>query len=608
MARLAATWQPSPNVTVSPSIIFQRQDKHDESTYWPAYSNPARGQFNTATPERVGGPDTYYLPAVRVDWNLGRSQLIGDVSYFNRKQLTAYQGTVYDLNYWTTIPSGLGGPNQYPQPPACAAPDDATSCSWFPLIDATGIHLPAALSGTQTPNIMANTQKSYTAELRWQSTDSSARWTWTAGVFWQQAKEGSIEELKSTNIDQVFSYLYGLAPADFYSPDGVNPATFYSCPTNAAYPVIPACDIYYNNNSTVDRQIAGFGEVSYALTDRIRLTIGERIAHTTFSLEHYADGYENYGPGPAAASQSETPNTPKVVLSFQADPRSLYYLSYGKGFRVGGGNAPLPPYCGADLAAIGYPNGAPLTYSSDYTQNYELGAKNVLGGWLRLGTSVYYIKWHNIQQNIFVSGNCGLQFTDNLATAVAKGFDLQADMAFGPLTIELATGYTSARYIENSPADCTPGSSGVGIPCLAVNGDAITGQEGVNYAPGTMPPWTVAVGAQYNFKLAQRDAFVRADWEYAARNSWLAAVQDPAAGGQYFYGYSYPYPSNSYTSLRAGMNFGNMQLTAFCDNLFDSHTTTNYILGQIDGTYSPQQNTNTFRPRTLGVNLIWHGH
>ena len=606
-ARLAATWQPSPSVTVTPSILYQRQDKHDESTYWPAYSNPSQGQFNTATPERIGGPDSYYLPALRVDWNLAKSQLIGDISYFNRKQLTAYQGTVYDLSYWTTIPGSLVALG-FPLPPKCTVPNDATSCSWFPLIDATGIHLPAALAGTYTPNIMTNTQKTYTAELRWQSTDTSSGWGWTAGVFWQQAKEGSIEELKSTNIDQVFNYLYGLAPADFYSPDGVTPANFYSCPTNAAYPVIPACDIYYNNNTTVDRQIAGFGEVSYAVTDRVRLTVGERIAHTTFSLEHYADGYENYGPGPASANQSETPNTPKAVLSFQADPRDLYYLSYAKGFRVGGGNAPLPPYCNADLAAAGYPNGAPATYKSDYTQNYEVGSKNAVGSWLRLATSVYYIQWHNIQQNLYISGNCGLQFTDNLATAVAKGFDLQAEMAFGPLDMELAAGYTSARYTQNAPADCTPGSSGVGVPCLAVSGDAISGQEGINYAPGTMPPWTVAVGAQYSFKVAQRDAFVRADWEYQSRNSWLANVQDPAAGAQYFYGYSYAYPANSFTSLRAGVNLGNLQLTAFCDNLFDSHTTTNYILGQTDGTYSPQQNTYTFRPRTVGLNLIWHGH
>ena len=208
MARLAATWQPSPSVTITPSFLYQKQDRHDEPTYWPAYSNPDQGQFNTATPERIGGPDEYYLPAIKLQWDLGKIQLIGNASYYDRKQITAYQGTVYDLSYWNALPSGMGGPNDsFPLPPKCTAPDDATSCSWFPLIDATGIHLPAALRGTQTPNTMTNTQKSYTAELRLQSADASSRWTWTAGVFWQQAKEGSIEELKSTNIDQVYNYL-----------------------------------------------------------------------------------------------------------------------------------------------------------------------------------------------------------------------------------------------------------------------------------------------------------------------------------------------------------------------------------------------------------------
>src|SRR5437879_5177135 len=35
MARLAATWQPSASLTVTPSMLYQKQDKHDEATYWP---------------------------------------------------------------------------------------------------------------------------------------------------------------------------------------------------------------------------------------------------------------------------------------------------------------------------------------------------------------------------------------------------------------------------------------------------------------------------------------------------------------------------------------------------------------------------------------------
>ena len=60
--------------------------------------------------------------------------------------------------------------------------------------------------------------------------------------------------------------------------------------------------------------------------------------------------------------------------------------------------------------------------------------------------------------------------------------------------------------------------------------------------------------------------------------------------------------------MRGGVNFGEWQLAAFCDNLFDSHTVNNYALGQTDGTYTPQQNAWTFRPRTVGLTFTWHGH
>jgi iron complex outermembrane recepter protein len=602
VGRLAAVWQPAGNLVITPSFLYQRQDKNDDSTYWPAYSDPSKGHFNTATPERLGGPDEYYLPAIKAEFNLKDSQIIANASYYHRKQITAYQGTVYDLSYWQTIPAGMGTPEDgYALPPKCTTPEDATSCSWFPLIDANGIHLPAALRGTQTPNTMTNTQDSYVGELRWQSTDTSSKWSYTAGVFWQLAKENSVEELKSTNIDNVFNYLFGLSPTDFYGD------TFYSCPGNGAYPSIPACDIYYNSNTTFDRQIAAYGEVSYAFTDWFKLTVGERIARTEFSLNHYSDGYENYGPAPAQANQKETPNTPKITAAFQVTPSDLFYASYAKGFRVGGGNAPLPSYCDDDLAAAGYPNGAPPTYKSDNTQNYEIGAKNAFSNWLRLATSVYYIKWNDIQESLYVAGQCGLQFTDNLGEAHVWGGDLQAQMQFGQLHVDLSAGYTSARFSRDSPINCQSSDPNVPyVPCLTSKGDAITGQQGINYAPGATPPWTVALGVEYAFHMGERDGFVRADWEYESRNPWLANMQDPHNDATYNYGYSYTLPSTNFVSARAGLTLANdLQLALFCDNLFDSHTVTNYTLGQTDGTYTPQQNAYTFRPRTIGLNLTW---
>jgi iron complex outermembrane receptor protein len=613
--RLAGLWQPAEAVTIAPSFLYQNRQQHDAQTYWPAYSNPGAWQFNTATPERIPDPDHYYLPALKVQWDLGHSAIISNTSYFYRKGFTGYQGTVYDLAFYQSqgwpnnpsfgTPAGLTGLG-------CGATSTTLvpPCSWYPLLDASGIHLPAGFTNEQTPNLITNTQQSYVQELRWQSTDNAARLRWTLGTYWQLAKEGSIEELKDTQIDPFFTYLYGVPATSLFTftqPDGTVVAP-YSCPTNVNYTSIPACDIYYNNNKTFDRQIAGYGELSYALTDKWRLTLGERIARTSFSLNHFADGLENFGPSAKTASERETSNTPKASLAWQMNDANMLYATYAKGFRPGGGNAPLPGYCStggasSPLALAGYPNGAPLTYKSDATQNYELGSKNSFGQALRIATSVYYIKWNGIQQNVYVAGTCGLQFTDNLGRAVAKGFDFQAELALGALHLDLAVGYTNARFTQNSNPGGNPNA-----PRLVSAGDAISGEAAIDYAPGTSPPWTVAVGPEYRFHLAQREAFVRADFEYESRNPWLAAVQDPQSS-QFIPG-TYTLPATHFASMRGGITLGDWQIAAFIDNLFNSHVVTNYALGQVDpynpaGSPSQQQNVYTFRPRTLGITATW---
>jgi len=617
--RLAGVWQPASGFTVTPSILFQNRYRHDQPTYWPAYSNPGAGQFNTATPERIPDPDQYVLPAVKLQWDLAKSQIISNTSFYNRQEKTGYQGTVYDMAYyqslgWPNNPNTLGlgcGPaEQPPGGPAVTGPP----CPWYPLIDANGFHFPPGFGQYQTPNVITNKQQSWVQEFRWQSSDPTERLHWTVGLFGQVAKEGSIEELIDPQIDSFFNALYGVPATSLFTftdPNG-NVVSPYACNNIGVYTAIPNCDIYYNSNTTWDKQIAFYGELNWELSDRWRLTLGERVAHTTFEIRNYADGLENFGPTPVngvstpgvgrSASTSSNPNTPKASLAFQLDPSNMFYASYAKGFRVGGGNPELPSYCATDLGLAGYPNGAPLIYSPDNTQNYEIGAKNTFGGVLRLASSIYYIQWNNIQQSVYVAGACGLQFTTNLGTAVSKGFDLQAQLALGQLFVDLAVGYNDARFTKDSlpPA---------GSPPLVSNGDAISGQAAIDYAPGTNPPWEVAVGPEFRFNVAEHEAFVRLDYTYESKNPWLAAVQDPRTSQ--FIPASYSYPATSFLSLRAGINFGAWQISPFIDNVLNSHTVTSFALGQVDpynpaGSPSQQQNQYTFRPLTVGITATWH--
>lgn len=143
---------------------------------------------------------------------------------------------------------------------------------------------------------------------------------------------------------------------------------------------------------------------------------------------------------------------------------------------------------------------------------------------------------------------------------------------------------------------------------LAVAGDAIFGQAAINGAPGLNPPWTVAVGPEYRFTLAQHDAFLRVDWEFEARNLWPSALQDPRSSQ--YYPWSYTLSSTTFTSVRGGITLGSWLVTPFIDNLTNSHTVTNYALGMNDpynpaGSPSLQQNQYTFRPRTFGITATW---
>ena len=251
-----------------------------------------------------------------------------------------------------------------------------------------------------------------------------------------------------------------------------------------------------------------------------------------------------------------------------------------------------------DSSPDGYPKrpGAARPTAPTIPQSYEVGSKNNFDDRLKIATSVYYIKWNNIQQNVYVAGNCGLQFTDNLGTAVAKGFDLQAERTISAAasTFDFSAGYTNARFTKTRSA-VSPSS-----------GDAISGNAAINYAPGTSPPWTIALGPQYNFKaLRARGLRARSIGSTTSRNPWLAPVQDPNNNAQYNSGFSYTLPATSFTlgarrhEVRRLGHLGVLrqpvehahgrQLCAGAGRRLQSCRTRR----------TPQENDFTFRPRTV---------
>jgi outer membrane receptor protein involved in Fe transport len=587
-ARFAAVWKPTDALTISPSIFYQDRERNDVTIWWPLYSDPGSNKYVSANPTASPEPDVFFVPALNVQLDMGAARLISTTSYFHRDDQSDYEGTLYNLSYYQSL--GLDGVN--PAGPGNSIPD-------FPLLDANGVHLPAALANYRSPNTVTNEQRNFTEELRLQNTDKSARVNWTVGFFMSLNRQFSFEQIHDPMADLLFNTEFGEPIADYFgtatNPDGSS--------------VLPYGDSYYNRLTSHDRQFAGFGEADIKLTDRLTLLAGGRVAYTQFSIQSISDGPQNGGPNPGNHSASQTPFTPKLGLQFQADPDDMYYFTYAKGFRPGGGNPNVPGglVCGQDFANFGI-TGAPPTYKSDTVDSYEVGAKNAINRTVQLDTSIYYINWNNIQQNV-VPPICEIQWTQNLGKAVAKGFDIQADFDLGAgLSMETSLGYTDAQYTQNAFV----GTSGNGVLPVVAKGDAISGENGVEQAP-----WTAAIGPQYKFTAFDHNSFVRLDYEWSSGETWLSAARDSRtsqydAGANNLPSLTLPLFSQHILSMRAGTQINHLQLSIFADNLTDSHQLLNSnheVMTNDPNTgvplASPLYRNISYRPLTFGITAVF---
>ena len=305
-ARFALLWQPNDNVKVTPSVMFQNKQQHDLSTYWPAYSDPGAGRFNNATPELIPIPDVYYLPAIKVQVDFAHLTFISNSSYYHRNETDSYQGTAFDLAYY----QALGWPNSlYPGAPALGCGAASTTGDRALLVVSAARRaghshaarirelLDAEHHDQRSALLDAGVSPAVERPRCPREVDGGRVLAARAGTQHRAA------HMTRTSIRLLSRRSIGVDPDSIYgSVLLLQPAT--GTPQPAALPM-PNCDIYYNYNKSYDRQIAGFGEATIRLVDGLSLVAGARYSKLGFSLNHYSNGYENYGPFPAARQAVE---------------------------------------------------------------------------------------------------------------------------------------------------------------------------------------------------------------------------------------------------------------------------------------------------------------
>jgi iron complex outermembrane recepter protein len=574
LVRLAMVWAPSDAWKITPSVYFENRHVADVSNFWPIYSDPGSNRFvsGNATPRQM--PDKFYLPALKIEGDFGAFQLISNTSYYHRNEQTGYDGTEYDVGFYQTYISFA------PFAPGVN----------FPLLDATGYHLPAGATNYRSPASIDNDQQNFTQELRLQSSDPAARLLWTTGLFFSSNRQQYFEQIHDPLLNDFTNAVFGTDYTNIFTDVDGNPIAYD--------PNFPN-DSYFLLTHARDKQYAVYGEATYAITDSLKLTLGVRESRDEFSFDTLTGGPQLFlANQTGAVGDKENAFTPKVNIAWQIDPNDMVYALWAKGFRPGGGNNPIPyAACSTDFQNFGI-SGSPKTYNSDSVSSFEVGSKNNINNRVRIAASLYYIRWHDIQQ-LVVPPVCQISFVTNLGEAIAKGADIQAEVAVtDSLSAELSAGYTDARYTGESRFSATQL-----LPTVA-RGDAIIGESG---QPNS--PFTASVGAQYKFTAFEHESFVRVDYEYTARSRWASSRQDSATA-QYDPG-NFTLSATNFVSMRGGMAFGGWSLEPFVDNLFNTHVLTNYDFS-IDPlpasglSASRLMRGYTFKPRTVGLTATYH--
>jgi outer membrane receptor protein involved in Fe transport len=420
--RVALLAKPIENLTITPSLLYQRVDRADSDVWW-STAGLYQSYYDIPQPTT----EQFYLPSLSIEWQLPGVAIKSISSFFTRGQNGVnrfFHSSKQELFY--------------PQVPNYSLSD----------------HLD-------------KTQNNFSQELRLTSTGEGPL-RWVAGLFFMNDREGYREMEVEPLANELWLATTGY---DIYGFFGV--------------PLIDGAISYRDARHDQERESAAFADLAYKLTSKLTVSAGVRASHTQFKFTETSDGAfgvdANLNPLVTSGGTSEHPVTPKASLSYDLD-NGVVYASARKGYRIGGANALLPNICTDQLRSLGI-NGQAPPYTSDSVWSYELGAKRALvGGKVQLSASAFRINWSRIQ-GVIPLNSCAYTFTGNFGTAVSEGGDLQFLLAPLPgLELTGSIAYTDAHYTQTVPVpgDATQLLARDGDPLLST--PRWQGDLGLSYA------------------------------------------------------------------------------------------------------------------------------
>ena len=505
--RAALLWQVNPDFQVQLSDLYSHVKSYIDIV-----------PYSTATHKPIDGDLVYNEGVLPLDEN-----------NFNLVSLNAG----YDL-HWATL-SYIGTYQRFDNNFA----SDFSAESLVPIVEGAlplfgGAAVPA--NSSVGADLDLHTTK-YTSEIRLASPDTG-RFRWLAGLFYNHEQS---DQPQTIGVDE---------------------------PNQAGAPA-PLNDLISYELFTHLTEVAGFGDLTYYLTDKLDVTGGIRVGHIDQDYKDLAAGYDyaalnslfgTAGIPPIAAvsglgKESDTFETYLASLRYHFTPNNMAYFRFSTGYRPGGPNIPLA--------------GLSPTFAPDTTKDYELGWKTTF--WNKKGyldASAYWIDWDNIQ---LLTQFDGLGATTNGGSAVSRG--IEASLTLTPVAGLTLTG--SGAYNDAHLTETIPGG-------LGNEGDRLPND----------PKWTAAFGATYEWSLSN-------DWRpYVGARIRYVDSRDFS----FEHSTSYPdYIMPQYTTadLQAGIRHGPYDFQVFARNVNDERA-------QLGDESRGVNFIAVSRPRTVGASISAH--
>ena len=551
--RIALTFEPSENVSITPRVIYQKisTDGFNRQEVFNLYANP----FTTTRPA---------------------------VTFKEREQHLLLQEGFEDETMIAdaTIKIGLGGVD-LTSVSSYTDRDILVSRDASALTGSVSVDLGFPTAGVLLPSNLRDTTKvkSFTQEIRL-SSNGDGPLQWVLGGFYSNTDRDYAQRLPTPGYDAFTDARFGA---------GTSVAVANGFPLNSPY----NADINYDI-----KQKAVFGEASYAFGEKFTLTAGGRYYDFSEDRLFQSGGLFSNGDNQTGSTKSDG-FTPRLLASFNASDSVTINAQASKGFRLGGINDPLNiPLCSGGASGVdALTYGNRPRYDDETLWNYELGVKSQ-GRGFTFNAAAFYTDIKNLQVTAD-AGSCSSRVVFNVPKAHTQGieFELSASPAQG-LDLGISGSIVSAKF--DSSVTTTAGA-------------VIAGIRDGNRLP-TVPKFQLSANATYSFPVSDgAEAYVATSIQHVGNRitqpsdqegnprSFVSGLAFAGAPGTNATTLNLVLPSYQLVNLSAGVDFENgLSIIGYVNNLFDENALLSFDRER-GGRARLGFSTNS--PRTYGVTV-----